>query len=156
MGPDWFKRIAVGRNSCYWRFRQEEILSRLSHRARKFFLYALTMEKSLSWYRYLDQKIDPAVVKRIGEQQRNMWSTAAIMHAAGLTVLPDGTLHPRQQTADDTVFGYKPITVEINEQGIKDWKPNPRSKDRFIFETVRPDDYQSAMTKGLGNLLAVL
>lgn len=28
--------------------------------------------------------------------------------------------------------------------------------DRFIFETVRPDDYQSAMTKGLGNLLAVL
>jgi hypothetical protein len=156
MGPDWFKRLGVGPHSCYWRFRQADILSRLSRRARNYFLYALNMEKDLSWYRYLDGEIAPEVVEKIASQDRNMWSTAALIHAAGLTVLADGRLVERGEGGEEAVFGYVPVSVQTGGEGVKHWERDASSRNRFIFETRRLNDYQPALTKALGDLLSVL
>jgi len=155
-GPDWHTRLKVERYGCWWKFRQGDILARLSPRARNYFVYALSLESSLAWFRYLDRETDKEKYEKIANGDRYMWSTAAFFHMAGLGVLPNGTAAPLESCEPQSVFTYRGISVETCEAGIADWKLDPGSRDRFIYETRFLDDYQSAMTKALGQLLAAL
>ena len=48
------------------------------------------------------------------------------------------------------------LAVETFEGGVKDWRLDPASTNRFVFETVDVPNYQASMTRALRDLLVVL
>ncbi|MCA9426706.1 MAG: nucleoside hydrolase [Candidatus Omnitrophica bacterium] len=143
----------VATYGSYWTFNQREILPALSEPLQNFFLYALTQSEDPKWLRYLDGKPDPDLMKQFSAQRRNMWCTAGFLHMAGLTCNMEGTIHPADSSVD-SVFGFEPISMTLGEEGVKDWKPDPQSTDRFIFKARDVDRYSSAMTAALKTVLS--
>jgi hypothetical protein len=142
--------------SCCWLFRQDEILPHLSPRVQNYFLYALTPEADNRWQRYLAREVDGEKLAKVGEQPRHMWSTAPLMHAAGMSVRNDGTMIPLEQANGDAVFGYERVRVQTFEKGIESWALAADAKNRFIFENKDLAQYPLAMTQALKQLLCGL
>lgn len=156
IAENWVHSLKPDRFSSFWRFTQSEILSHLSPIVQNYFTYGLGVEKSALWLRYLRGEGDAEKMAKIGAQERNMWSTAHLFQLAGLAVRRDGAIIPETDESADRVFGFRPISVRTCEAGMESWKDAPGGTDRFILEILDLENYASAMTRALGDLLAVL
>ncbi|MCC7335641.1 MAG: hypothetical protein IT422_11120 [Pirellulaceae bacterium] len=155
-GPDWYFHVEVQRYGCFWRFAQQDVLPFLSPPMQNYFIYAFTHEKSPNWLRFLQGEVDGDQLEKIGRQTRYMWSTAALLHLAGMAVCDDGELTPHREAGQRAVCGFEPIAVRTNDSGVAHWQIDESSEDRFIFEVKNVDRYQSAMTKALQATLLYL
>ena len=85
-----------------------------------------------------------------------MWSTISFLHAAGLTVLKDGTVESAGQHPDDEIFKFIPITASCADDGTVAWSETAASTNRFILEITDTKNYATAMTLALRNILSEL
>ena len=160
--------FAVGEYGTYFRFPQKDLLPRLSPRVRNYFAYMFkqgeadrarqTEAEALrpNWFRYLEGPPDEALLERQGERARNMWCTAGFLHAAGLSVAPDGRIRGRGGVEAVPLYAFDPVRVRCGADGRTEWSPDPRSRDRFLFHVRDVERYPGAMTAALGELLGSL
>jgi hypothetical protein len=107
------------------------------------------------WLRYLLGPPDQALLARQGTMFRNMWSTAAFLHAAGLTVSRQGEIVPLAEVSDP-VYTFDSVHVRCSEEGITEWSEDRAASDRFLFHVRDRERYQPAMTAALASLLEKL
>jgi len=162
--PDHTMR--VGPYGSFYRFRQDAILPHLSPRVQNYFAdmfrhgrsgtgVAPGISGASGWLQYLLGPPDAALLEQQGAQERNMWCTAGFLHAAGLTVLRNGTIVPVTD-APQPVFTFDPIRVECDGKGITRWRDDPGANDRFILHVRDPEQYGPAMTTAMRTLLRTL
>lgn len=154
---DLFRPAAYG---SFYRFRQEEILPKLSPRMQNFFLsmYAAGQRApapAAPWLQQLAAPVDAALLADQNGRDRNMWSTAGFLHAAGLSVTKAGEVAPRA-AAQDPVFVFEPIRVQCTAAGVTTWSKDPASTNRFLMRVTDLERYGPAMTSALRTELGVL
>jgi len=140
----------------YYKFKQGEILSFLSDKMQKFFIFMLSKSNCPNWLRYLDQPKDEEALSLFCEMYRNMWNTASFLHAIGKTVTKDGEIVDIEKEQKNAIFDFEPIHVTCYENGLVKWNIDKNSKDRFLFRVLDIENYQSATTKALKSLLKLL
>jgi hypothetical protein len=160
--------FASGEFGTYYRFLQKDILPRLSPRLQNFFAYMFKQGDSdrahqseadalrPDWLRYLEGPRDEALLERQGSRLRNMWCTAGFFHAAGLSVTGDGQIRGPEDAVPPPAYTFDPVRVMCGADGITEWSPDPRSRNRFLFHVRDSGRYQAAMTAALGTLLSSL
>jgi hypothetical protein len=160
--------FAVGEYGTYFRFPQKDLLPRLSPRVRNYFAYMFKQGESdrarqaeaeslrPNWLRYLEGPPDEALLERQGEMPRNMWSTAGFLHAAGLSVAADGRIVERKDAEPSPAYSFDTVRVRCGADGVTEWSPDPRSRNRFLFHVRDVERYPAAMTAALGELLGSL
>ncbi len=156
--PCWHmtEHHAVGRHGTFWRFAHRQVLSGLREDVKKFFLYMFDQEPSHRWLTYLRRPLDERTWAFFLDHERNMWSTASLLHAAGLTVTAAGELEPRGQGRDG-VFRFVPIDVTCADDGQTTWRTAATTvPPRFLFEITDEAAYATAMAAALRALLATL
>ncbi|MCS7304107.1 MAG: hypothetical protein NZ602_03230 [Thermoguttaceae bacterium] len=163
------------RHASLYRFRQEEVFSKLSAPVQNYFLWMLEAgsgpagggkqswfwQHPTRWLRALEGPPDPDLLARHGRSWRSMWSTASQLHAAGLTVTRDGRLVPVKEAGDSAVFDFVPVEVQCTPEGVTHWrelstersKPAVGKPPQFILRILDIQAYPTAMTRTLGNLL---
>jgi len=137
-------------------FRQGEILPHLSARAQNYFLYMLGRYTDQNWLGYLEQKPDDKLLAEFSAKDRNMWCTGGFLYCAGYTATPDGKIVPRDKAGGAPVFTFDPIAVTCDDNGHTAWRPDPKSKNRFIFHVRDAQNYPTAMTIAMKSLLSKL
>ena len=166
-GPD----EGTGRDDIAWggphdslyRVEQKPVFDVVSPRLKNYFAFALRSGQfaaerqppELNWWRYLNGAPDQALLAEHGAKRRAMWTTAAYLHAAGLTVEEDGRIVPRAE-AKSPVFDFAPITIKADGQCRISWQPAPEGKSRFILTKSSAEAYCRAMPLALVSLLKEL
>jgi hypothetical protein len=145
----------VGPNGTWYSFVQGEVLRHIGGPLCNYFLYMLSRSADPKYLRYLTAPVDPALLEDFGAKPRSMWSTAAILHAAGLGVDAKDGLQPAGLVADP-VFEFLPITIACADDGQTTWKTTGRETGSHIFQIRHPDLYAAAMTAALGSLLKTI
>ena len=145
----------VGVNGTWYSFVQGEILRHIDSRLCNYFLYMLSRSSDPKYLRYLSAPVEAAVLEDFGAKARSMWSTAAILHAAGMGVDAKAGLQPVGLVADP-VFEFLPVSINCADDGETNWNPTECETGRHIFQIRRPDLYAAAMTSALGELLETI
>ncbi len=153
---DYVGEWRVRRYATYWRFRQEEILPKLSPRMQNFFLYMLERVRDVAWLRYLTRQTESAKLEHHAQQDRNMWSVPSFFHAAGVTVTSEGEVVPLRSAGESAVYGFQPVRVQCDDSAVTTWQPDPRSTNRFMFFVRDVEHYQTAMTRALKKTISSL
>jgi hypothetical protein len=168
VAPGGDVRFAPGEFGTYYRFPQKDLLPRLSPRLQNYFAYMFKQGESErdhqpeaeglrpDWLHYLEGPREEALLERQGARPRNMWSTAGLIHAAGLAVTGDGRIRARDGGGAAPVYAFDPVRVRCGADGVTEWSADPGSRDRFIFHVRDPERYPGAMTAALGTLLGSL
>jgi len=137
-------------------FHQAEILPDLSPRTQNFFLSMFERRTDHNWLRYLRQEPDSELLAEFSAKDRHMWCTAGFLHAAGYTVGPDGAIRQRSKAGDRSVCAFEGVSVTCGDDGVTTWRPEPNSRNRFIFHVRDAQNYPTAMTKAMKSLLTKL
>jgi hypothetical protein len=140
----------------WYRFRQDAILPSLSPRVQNFFAYMFAQEPGPHWLQYMNGPVQADVIERFGRQYRNMWSTAAILAAGGLSVDRDGQVVPAASSGESALYTFDGIAVSCDDRGVTDWAPDEGATDRFIIHIRDTVQYADAMTTGLKTMVALL
>jgi len=140
----------------HYKFLQGRILPNLSPRMQNFFLYMLERKTDQNWLHYLRGPVEPEPLKKYGDLYRHMWCTGGFLHAAGQGVTTDGQIVPLEQIGDRAVLSFDPISVRCSDQGVTEWQPDAKAKDRYVFHVRDIARYEEAMTRALGALLKTL
>ena len=148
----------------FYRFLQSDILPHLSPHLKNYFAWMYRHGRSdksgpppgCDWLRYLLGPNDDELLARQGALYRNMWCTGGFFHAVGQAVTRDGRIIPRADSGQDTVFAFEPVRVQCSDDGVTQWTPEARAKDRFIFRVLDRVNYAAAMTTAMKSLLQTL
>jgi hypothetical protein len=142
--------------ASHYVFRQGEILPRLSPPVRNYFAGMFGRCTDGNWLGYLTRAPDEILLAEHAGQDRHMWCTAGLFHAAGYAITPAGEAQPRLAANDATVFRFEPVQITCGEDGITQWRHDPTSKNRFVFHVRNRNDYQTAVTRAMKTLLTTL
>lgn len=151
----------TGQYGTFWRFAHREVLADLREDVQKYFLYMFDQEPSHRWLTYLRRPLDERNWEFFLGHSRNMWSTASLLHAAGLTVSTGGALEPLESCASP-VFRFLPVSVTCADDGTTEWaevpagQTNRRQPSRHLFEITDQAAYPAAMASALRSLLHFL
>ena len=151
----------VAEYGSFYRFRQEEILPTLSPRLQNYFLsmYAAGKRNAAAggppWLQQLNGPVDAALLADEFGRDRNMWSTAGFLHAAGLGVTKAGAVVERAG-AQDPVFVFEPVQVRCSAAGVTTWSKDPAATNRFLMRVTDLERYPPAMTAALKAELGAL
>ncbi len=137
----------------HYLFRQREILPHLSERMQNFFAYVLGQKQDHRWLTYLTGPREEPLLETLGGQDRHMWCTGGFLHAAGKTVVADGSIVERDQAGDSGVFSFDPIRLSCSDEGVTRWDHEEAPRGRYLFHVRRTANYQEAMTKAMKSLL---
>ena len=160
--------FAAGEFGTYYRFLQKDVLPRLSPRLQNYFAFMFKQGETdgarqteadalrPDWLRVLEGPPDRSLLGRLGEDTRNMWSTAGFFHLAGLAVAANGRIAGRDERGTDAAYTFDPVRVRCGADGVTAWSPDARSRDRFLFHVRDPGRYPAAMTAALTSLLGTL
>lgn len=156
--PCWHamdQRDRATKHGTFYSFLQRDILPCLSKPLQNYFLYMLSKSTDQKWLRYLQREPDASLLADFGGKTRKMWSTAAMLHAAGLMVEKDGKVVSLKD-ARNPLFSFRQISLACDDSGRPDWSFGPASPDRSIFQSNDPAAYAAAMTKALAHVLAAI
>ncbi len=135
-GPD-------GYNS-FWKFRHNQVLETAPPGLQCFFIYALnkTPPQEIDPIRALKDGLPPAAKAAMWEQERNMWCTAALLHAAGRPVVPGRR-----------IAWFEEKRVRLDANGATRFDDANGDIDVLTFRRIEGADYDAAMTTALRDLL---
>jgi hypothetical protein len=137
----------------HYLFRQSEILPHLSERMQNFFAYVLGKKQDHRWLTYLTGYREEPLLGTLGAQDRHMWCTGGFLHAAGKTVVADGSIVERDKAGDSVVFSFDPIRLSCSDGGVTKWDHEEAARGRYVFHVPKIASYQEAMTKAMKSLL---
>jgi hypothetical protein len=152
----------TGPHSSLYTFTQQDLLPTFSDRLQNYFAFAYRQgERNRSfedkmpranWLHALEGNRDDDIIAFWGKSPREMWCTAGLLHAAGLTVGRDGTIVPLASDATP-LYTFDPVRVECGADGVTTWTSAHTLSTRFML-TVRDEKaYPTSMTRALGDLL---
>lgn len=142
----------IGEHGTWYSFQQETVFQALSEPMLNYFLYMLSRSDEPKYLRYLNEPVDPDLRRKFGEMRRNMWSTAAIFDAAGLTVDRQQGLMPKDQ-ATAPIFSFAPIKISCTDTGETNWEQVQTKTNRYLFTLHQPDSYAAAFSHAIAELL---
>lgn len=142
----------VGMHGTWYSFVQGEVFGHLSDPLCNYFLYMLSRSAEPKYLRYLMEPVDPGLMAEFGKLSRSMWSTAGILHAAGMGIDAQGGLLA-DSLVTDPVFEFMPISITCADDGQTTWQLAGENTGRYIFGLRHPDLYSAAMTSALCQLL---
>lgn len=148
--------MRTGKFGTYFRFRQEDVWNDLDDTIQNYFIGALARKQDSNWLRMLKQPVDTSLLAYYGATYRNMWCTGGFLHAAGLTVLKDGSIVPLSKHPLDEAYRFVPVHVTCDEHGYNHWHISEENTNRYIFQVNDEAGYQSAMTQALHTMLSWL
>lgn len=143
----------VEQYATYYKFRQEEILPYLSSNMQKYFMYALNKEEDINWLYYLRKRTKKEDFEKICNQERNMWSTAGILYAAGKVVDLDGNIVDLDSNNGQELYKFQKVNVEKNDGGSLRWNFTEQESNKYIFAIKNIKKYENCMTVAMKNLL---
>lgn len=142
----------IGENGTWYSFLQDGVFAHMDDSLVNFFLYMLHRSPDPKYLRYLDQPVDPLLRSEFGQKHRSMWSTASIIHAAGMAIDTKQGLLPASQVSAP-LFEFQPIAITCANDGHTTWKAAEGDSGRYIFRIHEPEQYAQAMTRALASLL---
>jgi len=124
-----------------WTFRQGDALDSAPLALQNYFVYALTKAspKERDPLKALTEPIPAEARKKIWDQKRNMWCTAALLHAAGRG-------HP--------TVSFQKVTVQIDGKGITRIVSGGEGVQVLTFHRDDPVAYTNSMRDALRDLFA--
>ncbi|HZG54901.1 hypothetical protein [Paenibacillus sp.] len=150
------KHWGTSARGSFYAFRQGDVLSALSPRLQNYFLYALTRSSDAAWLAYLDRPVDRDALAAASAQERGMYCTAGILHAAGYAVTGDGRLVEAGERIDEHVYEFAPVSVVCDEKGRTRWTPAPEDSAIRMLRVRDPHRYPSAMASAMRAVLTIL
>jgi hypothetical protein len=158
-----WKDFRMSEWGTYFRIRQGDVLPRLSEPLQNYFAMvardgvpaadnAAGPTVSPNWLRYLLGPKDETISAKLRASGRNMWCTAGLLQAAGLSVTLDGKIVP-QGSVPDPAFEMIPIKVDCSPEGITHWTKDDAAKNRFVIHVRDVPAYGTAMAAALKSLL---
>ncbi|RWA79573.1 MAG: hypothetical protein EOQ31_33605 [Mesorhizobium sp.] len=142
----------VERFGTFYSFNQSDVLPKLSPVLQSYFTYSLEARTDA---RYLQSLLAPrsdAPSWYTLYDDRFMWCTAGFFHMVSQAVDRAGKIIA-VSNADDAVFGFRPVDIKCDPNGVTTWTNAGAESNRFLFEVKDPDSYASAMTVAMATLL---
>ncbi|BCG97473.1 MULTISPECIES: hypothetical protein [unclassified Mesorhizobium] len=142
----------VKRFGTFYGFNQSEVLPKLSPVLQSYFTYSLEARTDA---RYLQPLLSPSSDVSSSytiQAYRPMWCTAGFFHMASQAVDKLGNIIAGPD-ADDAVFGFRPVDIKCDTNGVTTWTDAVSGSNRFLFEVKDTDNYASAMTAAMTTLL---
>jgi hypothetical protein len=146
----------IQKHSSWYRFKQDEVLPHLSPRVQNFFAYMFEFASGPDWLQYIEGQVKTETINNAASKFRNMWSTAAILHGAGLTVSKEGEIISAESSGSNALYTFDSIDVTCDDRGVTSWKPSPESQSKFILNIRDTSVYVDSMIKALKSLLVKL
>ncbi|MBP7936910.1 MAG: nucleoside hydrolase [Phycisphaerae bacterium] len=145
--------------STHWVFKHKDVLESMPAGLLNFFIYALQ--------RVPPGEIDPMAALAMDlrpwrhilmEQDRNMWSTASILDAAGRSIYRVGDRWVAARSAPAggqlaEVFRFIPVRVEIDNRAVTRWKEAPGDPTMRVYQVADAKNHQAAMASCLRQVL---
>ncbi len=144
------KRMQYG---TLYKFPQKDVMPYLSDKVQNYFAYMYGKFKNSNWLEYLTGKKDEKLLAEQYKDTRLICCTAGIFHTAGKTVTSSGEIVALGKTNNTEVFRLEPVKVRCDDECITEWSHDKSSTNRFIFRVLDIDNYHSAMTRALKQLL---
>lgn len=153
--PCWHQTAVhqVGPYGTWYSFVQGDVMRQLGAELCNYFIYMLSRSTEPKYLRYLTAPVDPALMTEFGQWSRNMWSTAGILHAAGMGIDARRGLLPASQVTDP-IFEFVPITITCADDGQTTWQLADKHAGRYIIHLRHEELYAAAMAAALGKLLS--
>ncbi|GAA0121930.1 MAG: nucleoside hydrolase [Clostridium argentinense] len=143
----------IERHGTFYKFKQGDVLPFLSEKIQKYFIYSLGKVNDMNWLTYLNKSINKEVLNKISFNYRNMWSTIGILHAAGQIVTTDGNIVDLDRAKGNELYSFKNIDAQCDNNGRVEWNFIEKDSKKYIISIENLDEYQSAMTNAIKELL---
>ncbi len=156
-GSAYFGDHNFGENCGMYMEPQSLLFDAMSQRLRAYFSYMFEKSADPLWIDALEKRELSAEYCAEYVKARRFYSTSAILHAAGLAALSDGTIVPAGDSR--AVFSYDPITAVCNDDGVMKWSYASTADDgspRYILRLHDPSSYGGAMTAAMCRLYRYL
>lgn len=151
-----------GNHASFWQATQGDLLSAAPPPLVQFFRFALE-KPAADPLPFLAEPVDVEAKARLFAQTRNLWCTAIFGTLAGRRVVeqdgrfiarPPAAGEPRELQRDHGVFGFREISVTIDENAIVRPATGPDARNLWQFEIRDRPRYGRAMTEATADLLA--
>jgi len=142
----------------FWRTTHRELLQGTPARLESWFCYALKRSTRGDIIGVLDEKCAGTAWEELLREQRNLWSTASLISAAGrmLARTSDGWRFVPTSWAPDSEswpMWLEPITATVSDHGAVAWQQTQEPAVHRIFRRRGGREYGAAMTEALNSLL---
>jgi len=140
----WVPCFGVPEHQSLWRFRQGELLDAAPAPVQNYILFALTRApagESDPAGTLRTFAVEPGVRARLWAEERNMWCTAAFLHAAGV---PGRT------------FGFTEGSIEIDPDGVTRMGTAAGAVRHQVFTCTRPESYPAEMFEALQGIVGAI
>ncbi|RWA78329.1 MAG: hypothetical protein EOQ31_35365 [Mesorhizobium sp.] len=139
----------------YYRFKQGDVLPKLSSVLQSYFTYSLEGRTDARYLQpLLTPRHDTSAVRTL-QEYRHMWCTAGFFHMVSQAVDKAGKIIALSNV-DDAVFGFRPVHIKCDPNGVTTWKDAGAESNHFLFEVKDLDSYASAMTVAMTTLLGAI
>ena len=144
--------------ATYWKFRQDQVLETAPQPIQNFFIYALQTvgPDELDPLKALHADLRPWR-HLVWKMERNMWSTPALLHAAGRLTHRRGktwaaTAAPPAGSETVETFTFVPARVTVNDSAKTTKHLSALDSNLQIIRISAPEFYADAMRESLANL----
>lgn len=148
-----------GHLSTYWVFKQKDVLEAVPTGLLNYFIYALQ--------RVPPHEIDPIAALTMDLRpwrhilmgmDRNMWSTASILDAAGRSIYRVGDRWAAVRSAPAggekaEVFKFVPVRVEIDHKAMTRWKEAADGANMHMYKVTDAKNHEAALKSCLCQVL---
>ncbi|MER9151809.1 hypothetical protein NKI30_24720 [Mesorhizobium opportunistum] len=140
------------RFGTYYRFKQRDVLPKLSSGLQSYFTYSLEARTDARYLQPLLAPHNDVLSPYTIDSYRPMWCTAGFFHMMSQAVDKAGKIIAGSN-ADDAIFGFRPVDIKCDPNGVTTWTEAGTESNRFVFEVKDPNSYASAMTVAMTTLL---
>ena len=147
------RRAVVTEWGTLWWFTQGDILPKLPPGLQRYFAYALAGVEPRGWFQYLTEGDYRPTIDSLSGENRYMWSTAGLLHAAGLAATIGGEVVPIGAPGIDPVFEFVGVRARCSEGGLTSWEHDKASHTMHLFRVRHQEHYREAMRRALGEVL---
>jgi hypothetical protein len=145
----------------YWRSKHATMLHALSPSMQAWFANALSECRRGDIIQLLAEGVDDVSWKKILQEDRNMWSTASLIMAAGraLAHTRDGwRFVPARSAGNDEVWPWRldPISASVDDTGVVTWALAGGASRHRLFGRKSGPAFGAAMGEALGALLGTI
>jgi hypothetical protein len=148
----------LNRHNTFWLAPHRKLFADLPQPLRAYFDYAFYHAKRGDVIRVLSQLGAGETWQKVLASERNMWSTASLIAAAGrvLAQMPEGwRFVPKAQAAGrkTVLLELLPVEVEVEANGVTRWKRTSAPSRVRIFHRAPDAAHVAAMTEATNALL---
>jgi hypothetical protein len=151
-----------GGHASFWQATHADLLATAPTPLIQFFRYALERQ-AVDPLPFLAEPVDVEAKARLFAQTRNLWCTAIFGALAGRRVVeqdgrfiarPSAAGEPRELQRDHGVFGFREISVAVDDAAVVRPATGPDARTLWQFEIRDRPRYARAMTEATADLLA--